>query len=121
MEAYPAGALLVIERPDVAGAPRVTLDGYGAELLSGYIMSARLAAPHALPDEQADGPYPTHFGLGLEPCAVLRLTQRPGAMPRREAIALEIPTPFWDRLYAELCLATAHMRELDRRAGARVH
>lgn len=114
VEGHQTGALLVIERPDLAGRPRITLDGYGAEVLSGYIMSARLAAPQVLPDEQADGPYATHFGMGTEPCAALRLTQ-----PRDAT--LEIPTPFWDRLYAELCLATAHMRELDRRIGAQVH
>ncbi|WP_298675569.1 hypothetical protein [uncultured Sphingomonas sp.] len=114
VEETPTGALLVIERPDMAGRPRATLDGYAAEVLAGYIMSARLAVPHPLPEEIADGAYPTRFEMEMEPCAALRLTQQ-------RAIALEIPTPFWDRLYAELCLATAHMRELDRRANNRPH
>ncbi|WP_204350272.1 hypothetical protein, partial [Klebsiella pneumoniae] len=55
VEEHPSGALVVLERPDMAGRPRVMLDGYGVDILSGYIMSARLAVPHDLPDEHIDG------------------------------------------------------------------
>jgi hypothetical protein len=114
VEEHPSGALVVVERPDVTGRPRVLLDGYGVDVLSGYIMSARLAVPHGLPDEHVDGTFQTSFRLALEPCAALALGQA-GAPP------LDIPAPFWDRLYAELCLVAAHARELSRRAEARVH
>jgi len=114
VEEHPAGALVVLERPDVSGRPRVLLDGYGVDVLSGYIMSARLAVPHALPDEQVDGKFGTRFALALQPAACLGLKQQ-------GETALDIPAPFWDRLYAELCLVTAHARELGRRAETRLH
>jgi hypothetical protein len=35
---------------------------------------------------------------------------------------LDIPAPFWDKLYAELCLVIPHARELSRRTtSASVH
>ena len=114
VEEHPSGALVVLERPDLGGRPRVLLDGYGVDVHSGYIMSARLAVPHALPEEHVDGMFSTRFELGLEPAATLLLAQD-------DSPALDIPAPFWDRLYAELCLVTAHARELGRRADARVH
>lgn len=114
VEEHPSGALVVLERPDIRARPRVLLDGYGVDVLSGYIMSARLAVPHALPDEQVDGTFETRFQLELEPAASLSLSQAGQS-------ALAIPAPFWDRLYAELCLVAAHARELGRRAEARVH
>jgi len=114
VEEHPSGALVVLERPDLTGRPRVLLDGYGVDVLSGYIMSARLSVPHELPDEHVDGMFGTRFRLGLEPVASLALTQS-------GAGAMDIPAPFWDRLYAELCLVAAHARELGRRAEARVH
>ena len=113
VEAHPGGALVVLERPDVMGRPRVLLDGYGAEVLAGYVMSARLSVPNALPDERIDGAFGTSFALALDPCATLYLSQRASDMP------LDIPAPFWDRLYAELCLVIAHARELCRRATGR--
>jgi hypothetical protein len=75
VEEHPSGALVVLERPDMAGRPRILLDGYGVDVLSGYIMSARLAVPHDLPDEHVDGIFGTRFRLGLEPCATLALHQ----------------------------------------------
>ncbi|MCD2324225.1 hypothetical protein LQ953_09395 [Sphingomonas sp. IC-56] len=114
VEEHPTGALIVLERPDVTGRPRVLLDGYGVDVLSGYIMSARLAVPHPLPEERVDGMFGTRFELALQPAASLGLRQG-GEAP------LDIPAPFWDRLYAELCLVAAHARELGRRAEARVH
>lgn len=114
VEEHPSGALIVLERPDLGGKPRVLLDGYGVDVLSGYIMSARLSVPHSLPEEHVEGIFTTRFELGLEPAATLRLAQS-------DCTILDIPAPFWDRLYAELCLVSAHARELGRRAEARVH
>jgi hypothetical protein len=114
VEEHPSGAMIVLERPDLPDRPRVLLDGYGADVLGGYLMSARLAVPHGLPDEHVDGTFATRYELVLEPSATLRLSQEGDAR-------LDIPAPFWDRLYAELCLVTAHARELARRAEARVH
>lgn len=110
LEAHPAGALVVLERPDQAGSPRAMLDGYGTEVLWGYIMSARLALPHGLPDEFIDGSFPFTLGLVREPKVALVMAQQDGAR------LLEIPAPFWDRLFAELCIVIAHARELGRRA-----
>lgn len=114
VEEHPSGALVVIERPDIGGRPRILLDGYGVDVLSGFIMSARLSAPHVLPDEHVDGLFQTRFRMIVEPAAALTLSQS-------DHPALDIPAPFWDRLYAELCLVAAHARELTRRAEARVH
>ena len=33
----------------------------------------------------------------------------------------KIPAPFWDKLYAELCMVLAHARELSRGSAQRVH
>ena len=115
VEEHPTGALIVIERPGEQGKPRALLDGYGADVLAGYLMSARLSVPQGLPEERVDGSFATCFRLTLDPSASLVLTQACSHMP------LEIPSPFWDRLYAELCLVTAHSRELARRAETRVH
>ncbi|WP_313537891.1 hypothetical protein [Sphingomonas sp.] len=114
VEEHPSGALIVVERPDLGGRPRILLDGYGVDVLAGYIMSARLSVPQGLPDEQVDGMFATRFGLELDPSAALVLSQE-------GAVSLEIAAPFWDRLYAELCIVAAHARELTRRAEARIH
>ncbi|QIG79680.1 hypothetical protein [Stakelama tenebrarum] len=114
VEEHPSGALVVIERPDAADRARVLLDGYGCDVLAGYVMSARLAVPHGLPNEHVDGNFGASFRLDLEPCAAICIAEASGG-------DVEIPSPFWDRLYAELCLVSAHARELARRAEARVH
>lgn len=114
VEEHPAGALVVLERPDLNGRPRILLDGYGVDVLAGYIMSARLSVPQGLPDEHVDGTFSTRFSLDLDPSACLVLRQE-------NAQDLEITAPFWDRLYAELSIVAAHARELTRRAEAHVH
>lgn len=114
VEQHPSGALIVVERPDLNGRPRILLDGYGVDVLAGYIMSARLSVPQGLPDEHVDGMFATRFRLELDPSAALVLSQE-------SAAGLEIAAPFWDRLYAELCIVAAHARELTRRAEARIH
>ena len=78
-------------------------------------LKSRLAATQGLPEEYVDGPFATSFRLEVEPCSMLALNQGPARQD------LEIPAPFWDRLYAELCLVGAHARELARRAGSHVH
>ncbi len=115
VEEHPGGALVVLDRPDAPGRPRAMLDGYGTEVLTGYVMSARLSASQGLPEEYVDGPFATCFRLETDPRSALTLSQSSARQP------LEIPAPFWDRLYAELCLIGAHARELARRADARVH
>lgn len=110
VEAQPGGASVALERPDLRGRPRALLDGYGAEVLWGYVMAARLAAPHPLPDECVDGDCTTRLRLTCEPRPAIILIQ-PG-LERPFAI----PATFWDQLYAELCLVIAHARELGRRA-----
>lgn len=114
VEEHPSGALIVLERPDLGVRPRVLLDGYGVDVLAGYIMSARLSVPQPLPDEHVDGMFGTRLRLEVDPSAMLVLTQDGGS-------GIEIAAPFWDRLYAELCIVAAHARELTRRAEARVH
>lgn len=115
VEEHPSGALVVLERPDLNSRPRVLLDGYGVDVLAGYIMSARLSAPHPLPDEHVDGNFTARFRMETDPATALMLDQTEHGTP------FELPAPFWDRLYAELCLVIAHARELSRRAEARVH
>ena len=113
VERHPKGALVALERHDITGAPRVLLDGYGAELLSGFIMAGRLALPHPLPDERCAGAFPFVLSLTHEPKVSIRIRQD------GDGETLEIPAPFWDKLYAELCLVIPHAREFTRSAGGR--
>lgn len=115
LEAHPTGALVVFDRPDRAGYPRAMLDGYGAEVLCGYIIAARLALPNTLPDEIVDGPFAACFSLAFEDKVAVTM------VGKRDGERFELPAPFWDRLYAELCIVIAHARELTRRSAGRVH
>ena len=115
VEPHPIGAIVEFQRPDEADSPRVLLDGYGAEIVSGYIMAARLALPHPLPDEAIDGHFAVRLRLTHEPKVAIEIGQQGAGR------SLEIPAPFWDKLYAELCLVIAHARELGRRQTERVH
>lgn len=112
VEEHPAGALIVLERPDQRHHERALLDHYAAEVLWGYIMSARLALPGDLPEERTEGAFQTRLCLRHEPSVALVITQP--CMERPFAIS----ATFWDRLYAELCMVNAHARELTRRAEA---
>jgi len=109
------GALMTLEFPDGMDAPRVVLDALGAELLAGYLMSARLALPHGLPDETADRGLVRRLRLVLTPLPLIEILQ--GAA----GITFEIPSRYWDKLYAELCLVVAHMRDRGRAPLMRVH
>jgi len=114
VEPHPSGALVMFERPDRVAYPQAVLDGYGAEVLCGYIMAARLALPNPLPDEVVDGAFGSRFSVTQEGKVTLRLTSQPGGAP------FEIPPHYWDRLYAELSVVNAHSRELGRRTANRL-
>lgn len=115
VEAHPTGALVVFDRPDRAHYPRAVLDSYGAEVLCGFIIAARLAVPNTLPDEVVDGPFPSRFSLAFEDKVAVTMVGKRGGE------RFELPAPFWDRLYAELCVVIAHARELTRRSAGHVH
>ncbi|AXK44165.1 hypothetical protein DVR09_16990 (plasmid) [Erythrobacter aureus] len=115
VEPNPSGALVVIDWMDKPHAGKLILDGYGADMLLGFIMSARLASPGSMPEEVVDGKYPTRFQLEAEPEAAVVVDQLHGAGP------FYIPASLWDRTYAELCLVCAHAREMVRRCEARIH
>lgn len=114
MESHPSGALVYFDRPDGVPYPRAILDGYGTEVLCGYIMAARLALPDGLPDEDVDGPFASRFSLARGERVALVMAQK------GTRADFEIPAPFWDRLYAELCVVVAHSRELGRRSVERL-
>ena len=52
---HPAGAMVTLERRDQRHRPSIWLNLYGAEILSGFLMSARLSTPHPMPDETTEG------------------------------------------------------------------
>lgn len=112
VEPHPSGALVLFDRPDRARYPQAALDGYGVEVLCGYIMAARLALPNPLPDETVDGAFAARFSLAQHGTTSLVLT---GALA-----TFEIPPQFWDLLYAELSVIVAHSRELGRRSAYRL-
>ena len=91
------------------------LDGYGADVLLGYIMSARLAVPGTMPEEEIGGLFPARFQLEPEPDAAIIIDQINDEEPLRIAAAL------WYRVYADLCIVCAHARELGRRRQAYLH
>tara|TARA_R110000787_G_scaffold130220_4_gene242170 strand:+ start:182 stop:583 length:402 start_codon:yes stop_codon:yes gene_type:complete len=111
---HPAGAMVTLERRDQRHRPSIWLNLYGAEILSGFLMAARLSVPHPMPDEIAESACPTRFRLDCSPAAQVIVEQD-------EAFPLIIGSALWDRLYAELCLVTAHGRELARRVGVSLH
>jgi hypothetical protein len=113
VDAFPAGALTVIEDPGAPATSRILLDPYGTELLGGYIMSARLALPFGLPDEFSEGAFAARFQLVCEPEPAIVITQSEGR-------SFIISAPFWDKLYAELCMVIAHTRRLRPERFARL-
>jgi hypothetical protein len=114
VEEHPSGALVTLQRLDERSPQQAVLDHYAAEVLCGYIMSARLALPGGLPDEIVEGRFPCRLRLQRKPSVGLTISQDGSAWP------FEIPATFWDRLYAEFCLVVAHSRELGRRVEARL-
>lgn len=111
---HPAGAMVTLERGEEPCRSSVVLSLYGAEILSGFIMSARLSAPHSMPDEVVGGIFPARFRLDC--AAPLHVV-----IEQDEGLSFPICERMWDRLYAELCLVTAHGRELARGSEASLH
>lgn len=104
MSAHPGGAPTVtLERRDQPHRPSARLSLCGAEILSGFLMSARLSAPHPMPDEEAADPLAARFRLECAPDARVVIGQD-------DHFPLAIEARLWDRLYAELCLVIAHGR-----------
>ena len=112
IEPHGDGASVILERPDLRGCPRASLDGYGVEVLWGYIMAARLAGARSLADECTDGNCATRLRLNHEPRPAIAIIQAELERP------FEVPSTFWDQLYGELSLVTAHMRALCRPVAA---
>lgn len=94
--------------------PCAVLDPFGAELLGSYLVSARLALPHGLPDEDTHRGLARRFRLVVKPDPMVEVSQG-------GANLFPIPARYWDRLYAELCLVVAHTRDLGTRRPARIH
>ncbi|ALG60242.1 hypothetical protein ABC955_05965 [Citromicrobium bathyomarinum] len=115
VEPHPGGALILIDRPNAPQSGQVMLDAYGADILLGYIMSARLAVPGTMPEEEIGGAFPTRFQLEPEPEAAVIIDQLNADEPLRIVLAL------WDRVYAELCIVCAHARELGRGRQSYLH
>ncbi|WP_368734286.1 hypothetical protein [Erythrobacter sp. YJ-T3-07] len=115
VEPHPGGALVLIDRPNAQGSGKIMLDAYGADILLGYIMSARLAVPGTMPEEEIGGAFPTRFQLEPGPDAAVIIDQL------NDEPALMILAALWDRVYAELCIVCAHARELGRGRQAYLH
>ena len=105
------GPLLRLGDPGRADPATVILDLYAAELLSGFLMSARVTPIGELPEESCLGDYPL----------AMRLRARGGEI-RIELVqggeGLQIPKVLWDRLYTELQLVLAHARHFARATSA---
>lgn len=117
---HPDGALLSLQRRDGEARAPVLLTLHGAELLLGFLHSARLVAPGAIPEESSNGAFPVRLRLIDDQEPVILLEQR-GRVRAPHRATLILPSPLWDRLYAELLLATAHARELERREEPTLH
>lgn len=111
---HPSGAMVTLERLDETHRPSILLSLFGAEILNGFIMSARLSMPHAMPSESTAGPFPARFHLDRIPAPRVLVEQD-------ERFPVAIDACMWDRLYAELCLVIAHGRELAHQANALLH
>lgn len=115
LEPHPScGAMITLQRLDQSHRPRTFLDGLGAEVLLGFIMSARIALPASMPDEAVEGAFPVHMCLQHQPKVTIAIVQQSNGR------TLEIPAPFWDRLCAELMLIIPFARFLALRAGVRI-
>ncbi|WP_343227963.1 hypothetical protein [Stakelama flava] len=114
VENGPAGLQIALERSDLAAVPLATLDIYGAELLCGFIMAARLAGSDDLAEEQAWGANAATFAL-LGSARRIEIVQNGSAGP------VSIPATLWDRLFAELCIVAAHGRAVAEPGRATLH
>jgi hypothetical protein len=104
-----------LQRMDIAEAPQIKLSPYGAEILTGFIMAARLSVPSSMPDEEAQGEHAARFHLSIAVQPTIFVEQD------KAGNGVCITAPMWDKLYAELCLVTAHTRNLIRRCEPVLH
>lgn len=115
VEANGAGTRITLDRPHRPTQGSVAMDGYGTEILCAFIMAARIAGTDGLADEIIAGELPARLRLVRDPEVALLV------LPADDGPSLAIPAPFWDRLYVELGLVTAHVRELNRFQAPRLH
>lgn len=108
--AHPTGAVITLERLDQSDHPAVMLSQFGGELLTAFILVARLSVPHPAPDEIVHGPFPATFRLVFGRTPIIVIDQDDSQD------SVEIGVPLWDRLYAELGLVNAHARDIARRS-----
>jgi hypothetical protein len=105
------GPLIRLSDPGRFAPPTILLDLYAAELLAGFLMSARLSAVGDLADERCHGETPLNMRLCAEGGEVrVELDQ----LGERLLLARSL----WDRLYTELQLTLAHGRHLGQAAPA---
>ena len=99
------GPLIRLSDPNRANGGTIMLDLYGADLLAGFLMSARLSKLGELSDERCNGDCPLRLRLsavgGEARIELDQLGQR-----------LVVGRPLWDRVYAELQMVLAHGRHL---------
>jgi hypothetical protein len=100
------GPLIRLGNPGSVMSGSILLDFYGAELLAGFLMSARLSVIGELSDECCGGDYPLRMRLCATGGAVRIELDQLG-----ERLSLE--RVLWDRLYTELQLTLTHGRHSD--------
>lgn len=105
------GPLLRLSDPGRVVPASILLDLYAAELLAGFLMSARVSAVGELADEACLDDYPLVMRLAAVG-AEIRVELSQGGE------RLVLPRMLWDRLYTELQLALAHGRHFARAAPA---
>lgn len=105
------GPTIRLSDPEGLAPDIVLLDLYAADLLAGFLMSARMSAVGELADEHCNGDYPLTLRLCAPDGEERVEIDQPGAR-------LLLPRTLWDRLYTELQLALAHGRHLREAAPA---
>ncbi|GGO96969.1 hypothetical protein [Stakelama pacifica] len=115
IENGPTGMQIALERCDLESPTMVKLDNYGAELLCGFVMAARLAGNEGLAAEKAWGPYSATFSAFQGDARRIEIAQADAVDP------VAIPVSLWDRLFAELCIVSAHGRAIASSTPITVH
>jgi hypothetical protein len=103
------GPLIRLSDPGRAAPGTILLDLYAAELLAGFLMSARLSTVGELADERCIGDTPLSMRLRAQGGEVRVELEQSGER-------LLVARSLWDRLYTELQLALAHGRHLGQGA-----
>jgi hypothetical protein len=105
------GPLIRLSDLGRASPPTILLDLYAAELLAGFLMSARLSSIGDLADERCNGETPLNMRLCAQGGNVRVELNQLGER-------LLLSRSLWDRLYTELQLTLAHGRHLGKAAPA---